>query len=231
MMAGALEVLRDAKVALAGGHTREGAELSLGFAVSGLSHPERLLRKSGMRPGDALILNKPIGTGILFAADMRRKAKGRWIQAALTSMQLSNRAASEILVSHGASACTDIASFGLLGHLLEMVRPSQVDVDLWLDAIPLLEGARETVVRGILSSLQPQNVRVRSAIRNLEEAAKDPRYALLFDPQIAGGLLASVPAERVEECVTQLRHAGYERAARIGLVKAQSEHLEPVVVR
>jgi selenide,water dikinase len=87
------------------------------------------------------------------------------------------------------------------------------------------------VARGILSSLQPRNLRVRGVIRNLEEAAKDPRYPLLFDPQTAGGLLASVPAERVEECVTQLRRSGYEHAARIGVVKAQSEHLEPVVVR
>jgi selenide,water dikinase len=183
-----------------------------------------------MRPGDALILTKAIGTGTLFAADMRRKAKGRWIQAALASMLLSNRAASEILLSQRATSCTDITGFGLLGHLIEMVRPSQVDVDLWLDKIPILEGAAETVASGILSSLQPQNVRLRRAIRNLEETAKDPRYPLLFDPQTAGGLLASVPAERAEDCVTLLRRSGYPSSAMIGVVRAKSEHLEPVVV-
>jgi selenide,water dikinase len=231
MMAGAMEVLRDAKVALVGGHTSEGAELSLGFAVNGLIEPGRLLRKAGMRPGDVLVLTKAIGTGTLFAADMRGKAKGRWIQAALASMLLSSRAASEILLAQGATSCTDITGFGLLGHLIEMVRPSQVDVELWLDQIPILEGAVESVARGILSSLQPQNTRLRRAIRNLEEAARDPRYPLLFDPQTAGGLLASVPAERAEECLTLLRRAGYASSARIGVVKAQSEHLEPVVVR
>jgi selenide, water dikinase len=230
MMAGAMEVLREANVALVGGHTSEGAELSLGFAVNGLIDAERVLRKSGMRPGDALVLTKAIGTGTLFAADMRHKSKGRWIQAAIDSMLLSNRAAAGILLSHGATSCTDITGFGLLGHLIEMVRPSQVDVDLWLDKVPILEGAAETVARGIVSSLQPQNVRLRRAIRNLEESAKDPRYPLLFDPQTAGGLLASVPAEHVEDCLTVLRRAGYLRSAMIGVVRAQSEHLEPVLV-
>ena len=231
LMAGALKVLEEANAALVGGHTGEGAELGLGFAVNGLADREGLLRKGGMRPGERLILSKPIGTGVLFAADMRQKAKGRWIEAALASMVQSNRAAALCLRRYGASACTDVTGFGLLGHLLEMTKPSGVDVALDFDAMPLLEGALETVRLGIFSSLQPQNLRLRRAIRDLEFLAQDERFPLLFDPQTAGGLLASVPRERVEDCLEELWRLGYGRAAAIGTVQARSDSPEPVSLR
>jgi selenide,water dikinase len=230
MMSGAMEVLREAGAALVGGHTSEGAELSLGFAVNGLIDRAKVLRKGGLEPGDRLILTKPIGTGTLFAADMRHKAKGRWIVAALDSMIQSNRDGAACLLRHGAQACTDVTGFGLLGHLVEMVRASKVDVALDLAAIPLLDGAAETVAAGIVSSLQPQNVRLRRAIANIEQAGKDPRYPLIFDPQTAGGLLASVPADRADTCVAELRSLGYTRAAVIGSIAPPSERLEPITI-
>jgi selenide,water dikinase len=228
MMTGAMDVLRDAGVALVGGHTSEGAELSLGFAVNGLIDRDKVLRKAGLQPGDRLILTKPIGTGTLFAADMRHKAKGRWITAALDSMVQSNRDGAACLLAHGAHACTDVTGFGLLGHLVEMIRASDVDVALELAAVPLLDGAEETVRAGIVSSLQPQNVRLRRAIANLDQAGKDPRYPLLFDPQTAGGLLAGVPAERALDCVAALRRLGYVHAAIIGSILPASNRQEPI---
>ena len=110
----------------------EGKELALGFAVNGLvdASMATVLRKGGLRPGDALLLTKPIGTGTLFAAHARLKARGRWIDAALDSMQVSNRAAMPVLIAHGATACTDLTGFGLLGHLVEMTKPSGVDAEL-----------------------------------------------------------------------------------------------------
>jgi len=231
MMSGAMEVLRDAGAALVGGHTGEGAELSLGFAVNGLIDRDKVMRKGGLQPGDRLVLTKPIGTGTLFAADMRHKAKGRWIAAALESMVRSNREGAACLLQHGSHACTDVTGFGLLGHLVEMVRASDVDVELHLDAIPILEGAAEMVQAGIVSSLQPQNVRLRRAIANLEEAAADPRYPLIFDPQTAGGLLASVPADKADACVETLRTLGYPSAAVVGSVFPRRERLEPVTIR
>ena len=230
LMSGALKVLDEAETTLVGGHTSEGLELSLGFAINGFADPERLLRKGGMRAGDRLILTKPLGTGTLFAADMRRKAKARWIEAALASMLQSSRRAAECLYRHGATACTDVTGFGLLGHLVEMVRPSGVDVSLDLDALPLLEGAVQTVRLGIFSSLQPQNVRLRRAIREVEKAAADERYPLIFDPQTAGGLLASVPHERAGACLAELRRLGYAQAAIIGSVMPASDHLEPIAL-
>ena len=230
MMAGAMEILEDAGAALVGGHTSEGSELSLGFAINGLIDRDQVMRKGGLTPGDKIILTKPVGTGTLFAADMRHKAKGRWITAALDSMVQSNRQGAECLVRHNAHACTDVTGFGLLGHLVEMVRASEVDVTLELGAIPFLDGAEKTVRDGIVSSLQPQNVRLRRAIANLEEAGKDPRYPLIFDPQTSGGLLASVPPDSVDDCVEALKKLGYERTAVIGEVKAQSDALEPVTI-
>lgn len=231
LMAGAIQVLNEADTALVGGHTSEGAELAMGFAVNGLADPARLLRKGGMHPGDKLILTKPLGTGTLFAAEMRGKAKGRWIDAALASMLLSSRAAARCLHNHGATACTDVTGFGLIGHLVEMVRPSGVDVELSLDALPMLDGALETVRLGIFSSLQPQNVRLRRAIRGAEAFADDPRLKLIFDPQTAGGLLASVPADQADACVAVLHSSGYPAAAIIGTVLPRTGPSEPIILR
>ncbi len=231
MMAGANEVLRDANCALVGGHTSEGAELALGFAVNGLIARDLVTRKGGLAAGDALILTKPIGTGTLLAADMRGKARARWVMAALDHMTISNRIGAEILRAHGVHAATDVTGFGLIGHLVEMVRASNVDATLELAAIPLLEGVRETIAMGIMSSLQPQNVRLRRAIRNLAEAGAEPLYPALFDPQTAGGLLASVPVARAAACIDALRAAGYTRAAVIGHVHVRSQELEPIVIR
>ena len=231
MMTGAMEILNDTNCALVGGHTSEGPELSLGFAVNGLIDRNKIMRKGGLKPGDKLVVTKPIGTGTLFAADMRHKAKGRWIASALDHMVMSNRMGAECLVEHGSRAATDITGFGLLGHLVEMVRASEVDVVLDLNSVPLMDGAEDTAKAGILSSLQPQNVRLRRAVANPEEAGNDPRYPLIYDPQTAGGLLASVPAENADACVAKLIELGYARTMIVGEVLEQSERLEPITVR
>jgi selenide,water dikinase len=233
MMGGAVEVLNAAGCALVGGHTGEGAELGLGFAINGLIDEKMngVMRKGGMQPGDVLLLTKPMGTGTLFAAQARFAAKGRWIAAALQSMVQSNQAGAQILRSHGATACTDLTGFGLLGHLVEMTRPSGVDAELQLSQLPLLDGAVDCVKAGIVSSLQPANVRLRRALRNAEDFVEDPRYPLLFDPQTAGGLLASVPAAQAAACVQALKAAGYGHTAIIGRITAQADALEPVVLK
>jgi len=230
LMAGAASVLEESQAALVGGHTSEGAELAFGLCVNGLVERKRLLRKGGMLPGDRLILGKALGTGTLFAADMRHQAKGRWVDSALESMLQSNRRAAECFIRHGARACTDITGFGLLGHLLEMTRPSQVDAEIELDSLPALDGALETLERGIFSSLQPENIRVRRAIRNLEIAARHARYPLLFDPQTAGGLLAAVPEENAAACVAALRGLGYVHSSIIGRIQPLSDAAAPITL-
>ena len=228
MLQGALKVLNETGTALVGGHTSEGEELSLGFSVNGLIDRDKILHKSGLRPGDRILLTKPIGTGTLFAADMRYKAKGPWIAAALVSMLQSNHEAARCLFAHGTTACTDVTGFGLLGHLVEMIKPSHVDVEIDLGAIPFLAGAEETVAAGIFSSLQPENLRLRRAIREVESASKDLRYPLIFDPQTSGGLLAGVPEQQAHTCLDELRNLGYSHTAIIGRVLPEGDQLEPV---
>ena len=228
MLQGALKVLNETGTALVGGHTSEGEELSLGFSVNGLIDRENILHKGGLVAGDRIVLTKAIGTGTLFAADMQHKAKGPWIAAALESMVQSNLEAAKCLFRHRATACTDVTGFGLLGHLVEMIKPSRVDVEIDLGAIPLLPGAEETVAAGIFSSLQPQNLRLRRAIRDVENVSKDLRYPLIFDPQTSGGLLAGVPEDQADACVAELRKQGYTSTAIIGKVLPESDQLEPV---
>ena len=228
MMSGAVEILNDAGCALVGGHTAESAELSLGFAINGTVDRERVMRKGGLRPGDALLITKPVGTGTLFAADMRCRARGRWIAAALSHMVQSNREAAECLFEHGASAVTDVTGFGLIGHLMEMLRSADLEATLSLGSVPVMDGAEETIGAGLLSSLQPQNARLRDAVRGA--AVAHPRFPLLFDPQTAGGLLAGVPPDRAADCVAALRDRGYPRASIVGAVGEPSGRPEPIVV-
>jgi selenide,water dikinase len=218
LLAGATETLAEAGAVLAGGHTGEGAEMAFGLTVNGYADPDALLRKAGLKPGDALILTKPLGTGVLFAADMRTKAQGDWIEAAFTSMLRSAGPSVPILRAHGASACTDVTGFGLLGHLVEMLQASGADAALDLDAIPLLPGAAGLSADGIESTLKPDN---ESAVAAHHEPAGHIAYPLLFDPQTAGGLLFGVPQEHAEACLAELRAAAAPDAAIIGTVTAR----------
>jgi len=230
VMTGALEVVSKTGAVLAGGHSSEGAELAFGLTVNGFIAADKVLRKGGLQAGDSLILTKPVGTGTLFAADMRRRAKGRWIDAAIGSMLVSNQAAAECLQRFDVTACTDVTGFGLLGHLIEMTRSAGVDAELCIDDVPIMPGAVETVAAGILSSLQPQNLRLRRAVRDLENVSRHPRYPLLFDPQTAGGLLAGVPGGQAEGCVQALKALGYPETTIIGRVSERSDAPEPIVL-
>jgi selenide,water dikinase len=205
---------------LVGGHSAEGAELALGFAVTGRAPSSgRLLRKSGLRRGDRLILTKPLGTGVILAADGRALAPAKAVADAIAAMLQSSAPAAACLLAHGANACTDVTGFGLLGHLLEMLRASGVDAVLDPDTIPALAGAPVLLAQGITSSLHQDNL---TALAALDEAAQTHRLApLLIDPQTAGGLLAGLAADRADRCVRELRHLGC-RAALIGSIEPSS---------
>jgi selenide,water dikinase len=217
VMRGALDVLGAEGVALAGGHSSEGLELSLGFAVIGdvLAPP---LRKDRLTPGDCLVLTRPLGSGVLFAAKARAAARTRWVRSALQVMDTSNRDAARLLREFGARACTDVTGFGLAGHLGEMLRASMVGAELNVNAIPIYEGALELMEAGIASSLQANN---EQALADFTIDAKNKSGAhirLLADPQTAGGLLAGIPADRAEACAATLRRSGYPATRVIGTV-------------
>ncbi len=212
LLSGIVATLRANETRLLGGHSGEAAQMSCGLSVNGFAEPLMLWRKSGLEPGDALLLTKPLGSGMLFAADMRGRARGDWIDRALASMLQGNREAMRRLRRFDVRACTDVTGFGLAGHLFEMARASGVAAEVVLPALPLLAGAAELAATGLVSSLQPQNLRLRHQIDDPAGLAADPRYPLLFDPQTAGGLLAGVPAAQAAEAVATLRAAGFTQA-------------------
>jgi selenide, water dikinase len=232
MMAGADRVLREAGCGLLGGHTGEGTELSFGFSITGLVDPAAITSKTGLAADQAVILTKPLGTGVLFAANMRLKAKGRWIEGAIETACQSSREAAEIFRSHGATAMTDVTGFGLLGHLNEMIgRSPTIGVTLTLETIPALDGALEMIRAGITSSLAVSNRDALNTVANANEVEADDRLPLLIDPQTAGGLLASVPRAQACACLDALHATGYGLAAQIGETTARISPLGPVTIR
>ena len=230
LMAGAVQVLNAAGCALVGGHSGEGPELSLGFAINGLvdldaqGRPVQVMRKSGALAGDALLLTKPLGTGSLFAAHALGSARGRWVEAALDSMAQSSQGAAHTLAQVGAHACTDVTGFGLLGHLVEMLQTERLGAQLELASLPVLDGALASLQAGIFSSLHSSNAQQGRAIaagpgkESGQGSEASLRRELLFDPQTAGGLLASVPWEQAQACLQALRAQGYTQCALIGRV-------------
>jgi selenide,water dikinase len=219
VLAGARAALDPEGITLVGGHTTSGADLVVGFAVFGqVPSADGLLRKGGLAPGERLVLTKPLGTGVLFYADMRGLARGEWMAAAVAAMLRGNAAAGRVARAAGASACTDVSGFGLAGHLGEMLRASKASAVLDLDALPLLPGTALLLGRGHRSTFHPENAKARRALRVAPEAAARPELDVLFDPQTSGGLLFAVAPERTAEAVAALHAAGDRQAAVIGTV-------------
>lgn len=212
MLLGATKVLAEDGCALIGGHSGEADEAALGFAVSGLAQPAALTRKAGLRVGDALILTKPIGTGIILAGHMRGLTRAAWLSVAIASMCRSNAAAARVLREHGVTACTDVTGFGLAGHLVEMTRASSVAATIFRDAVPVLPGALELAAQGVESTLAAENARM---VPNLSTEARE---RVLIDPQTSGGLLGGVPSGRAQACLRALLAAGMT-AAIVGVVE------------
>ena len=205
IMAAASETFRAAGAEIVGGHTSQGAELTIGFSVTGLADTP-VIRNSGAKIGDVLILTKPLGSGTLLAAEMRHRAEGAWMAAAYKMMEQSQAEASEILAPL-AHAMTDVTGFGLAGHLKPMLQ-NGTKAQLTLANIPLLTGAKTLAAQGIRSTIWPAN----HAAAPLANASETPIEALLFDPQTAGGLLAAIPEAQAETTLKRLKDAGHPAA-------------------
>jgi selenide,water dikinase len=207
IMAGLQSVLTAAGADIVGGHTSLGAELTVGLTLTGLMGERSAIGLSGAKPGDSLILTKPIGVGTIMAAEMRGLAKGAWVAASLAQMLQSSGPASAILRT-SAHAMTDVTGFGLAGHLQTLLEQSNLSGQISLEAVPWCEGAVALSMDGLHSSIYPQTSKRAEQITAEPRLRADPRFALLFDPQTAGGLLASVPADQVEALLAQMRAQG-----------------------
>ncbi len=238
MLAGAMNTLHKEGCSLVGGHTSEGADIALGLAVNGVVHPQNVLNKGPVKTNEVLVITKAIGTGTIMASDMRAKAKASWVVNAITSMKQSNSHGAKILKKYNASCCTDITGFGLIGHLIEMIKFDEDDVNankaavvIDLSTVPVLEGAKECVSAGVFSSLYPENIRCNQVVAGIERFKDDLTYPLLFDPQTSGGLMATVSAENATELINELKDAGYIHSAVIGRVvnRDMSDEFAPLI--
>ncbi len=218
ILRGGIDKMNEAGVPVVGGHSIKDDEIKAGFAVTGVIDPKRILTNANARPGDALVLTKPIGTGIIaFAAQIDRAPAGS-AEAAAASMTLLNRTASELMVAAKAHAATDVTGFGLIGHLAEMASSSGVDVEIVWDDVPLLPGAVECAAAGILSGGVERNRESSAAAVTLHKGARPLMLDVLLDPQTSGGLLIVLPVKKAAALVAKLRAAGMPESAVIGRV-------------
>ena len=214
LMSGLVDVLNAHDVVLAGGHSAEGAELNVGLTVLGASAGE-ISTKAAAQIGHGVILTKPLGTGVVLAGDMRGQVDSKLSSACMASMDQSNWPSIAVLVAHEVGALTDVTGFGLAGHLGEILRGAGCGVKLRLANIPILPGAEDLVRQGIASSLQKANALVLQDYKFIDIDHDNPRLQLLVDPQTSGGMLATLPQERIADCLTELNNLGYQ-AVQIG---------------
>ena len=211
ILEGASSKVREAGGTLAGGHTIRDPEPKYGLAVVGAAHPDKLLRKGGARPGDGLILTKPLGTGLLVSGSRQGRTSEADLAAAIDQMRTLSRNASEVLVAHGIRAATDVTGFGLSGHGFEMARASDVRFVFEATSLPALPGALELAAAGVETGGAAHNRRFVASALDVGDAVDPARVTLAHDPQTSGGLLAAVPADRRQAVDAALADAGVER--------------------
>ena len=211
---GGATVASSAGCAVAGGHTILDKEPKFGMAVLGLAHPDKLLLKKGARPGDVLILTKPLGTGVITTAAKAQDVKAAWIEAAILSMKALNRDSMRAFLAAQARAATDITGFSLLGHGLEMAEKSQVDFLIDAESIPFISGARQCVERKRVPGGTGRNKKAFLAKTEFLGRAAEPSMewfrTLLFSPETSGGLLGAIPQDQAAACLAALQASGVE---------------------
>lgn len=218
ILAGASEIALACGAPILGGHTIKDDEVKFGLAVIGEVHPDRILRNASARPGEALILTKPIGSAAIATAfkqeafDESDPLYARFV----ANMLCSNRRASEIAAAAGVRCATDVTGFGLAGHLLELARASGVGVEIEYARIPFLEGARDALERGFSCGGARANERHAAGSVSLIRDVSGPDLELLWDPQTAGPLIFTAPAEIADKIIDTLRREGYPDASGIG---------------
>jgi selenide, water dikinase len=220
IMRGGMSKMAEACCAVVGGHSVRDAEVKFGYAVTGLINPQRVLTNAGAVAGDALILTKPIGTGVITTAIKQGKAMPEWVASAVESMTTLNRAASRLVAEHaGVHAMTDVTGFGLMGHGRELAVGSGMRIEIVVEQVPCIEGARDAVRLGTIPAGLLANREFAECISADAPGSEipDDLRTLLYDPQTAGGLLVSVAAESADALLASLHGAGLN-AARIGSV-------------
>lgn len=223
LMDGAISVLSRAKVALAGGHTIDDETLKLGFSVTGFVERDRAWTNAGAKPGDVLILTKPLGTGTITAALKKAEATDTWIRGAIQSMTTLNDVI-DVLKDIEVHSATDITGFGLAGHATQMAAASQCCFIIDSQSIPFLSGAEECLKSGFLTRAHTTNGNYTADKIHWENSQKSQelwpewKRKILFDPQTSGGLLLSIPESQADQALELIQSTGFEKAVKIGRV-------------
>jgi selenide,water dikinase len=218
MLAGGAEMLRQAGAVLLGGHSVEDEELKYGLSVTGFVHPKKILANQGLRPGDCLVLTKPLGTGIINTAIKAGLASAETISKVIEFMATLNRVAAKVMGDFSVSACTDITGFGLIGHIAEMVSGTGIGVLIESGQVPVLAEAREFGAMGFVPIGAYKNREFRKDMVVLPDAFDPVLRDILFDPQTSGGLLIGCAEQEVNQLLGRLHAEGVMDAAVIGYV-------------
>lgn len=230
VLRGGASKAQEAGVIVVGGHTVDDAEPKYGMAVTGVVEPGRQITNAGARPGDALILTKPIGSGIITTAGKRQQVGAVVLDNAISVMSTLNRAASEAMLEVGVHACVDVTGFGLIGHLLGMLRASDASAEISFASVPLLDGAARLVDAGIFPGGTERNLRAADESVEWSTELRENDKLLLCDAQTSGGLLMAVPESRAGELLAALERRGVTGAAVVGGITSAGAGAARVVV-
>lgn len=207
ILLGGQKALNAENVVVLGGHSVDDQEIKFGYAVTGIVEPKRVMKNSESKPGDLLILTKPIGTGVISTGIKFEKASEQAKQAAIKNMTTSAREASKVMQEVGARACTDITGFGLLGHAFEIAKASNVTFEIDSEKIPLLPDVLDLIEQRMLTRGDRNNRQYVGETVNFEDNISREMQSALFDPQTAGGLLISLDEEKSERFLGEIKDA------------------------
>lgn len=223
IMRGGLEILTQNGVALLGGHSVDNQQIMFGYSVTGVIDPNKVATNAGARPGDVIILTKPIGTGVISTGIKFAKAPVEVAAGSLETMLTSGRVAAETMREFGVRGATDVTGFALLGHAWELARASQVTIEIDSSRVPVLSGAIELASAGLLTSGDKTNREYVGEDIEIAPSVSKEMSNLLYDPQTAGGLLIAISAERADALLARLRET-YPRAEKTGRVFERGRH-------
>jgi selenide,water dikinase len=225
ILRGAADKTKEAGAIIVGGHSIDDQEPKFGLSVTGLAHPDRIFKNVGAKPGDILVLTKPIGVGILTTGIKREAVTAEQAQAVTDTMALLNKQAAEKLEGLNPNAVTDVTGFGLLGHSYEMAKGSEVTFELSIDQIPMLDGTRELAEKGIVPGGSKANERWLQGCVHYADSITDVERSILCDAITSGGLLVSLPSDEAEQYVAAMHDAGAQATIIGKVVKKQDKSI------
>lgn len=208
ILKGGADKVKEGGAVLAGGHTVDDQEPKYGLAVMGITHPDKIMTKAGARPGDSLILTKPLGTGIITTAGKAGLAEQIHIEKAITNMACLSNASSTILRSFGISGCTDVTGFGLLGHAMEMAQKSGVRINLRASSLAFLPGAEEYAEQWLFPAGTGKNKHAFESCISISNGVEDELIHLMYTPETSGGLLSAISADKKDSVLNEFERQG-----------------------